>query len=53
MASENDDAGDFDKLARRYLDLWQSQLAQKKSSEAAKTETEFQNAWQHADVGRF
>src|SRR5712664_2764028 len=27
MASENDDAGDFDRLARRYLDLWQSQLA--------------------------
>ena len=27
MAPENDDAGDFDKLARRYLDLWQSQLA--------------------------
>jgi len=27
MAPENDDAGDFDRLARRYLDLWQSQLA--------------------------
>jgi ubiquinone biosynthesis protein UbiJ len=28
MASENDDTtADFDRLARRYLDLWQSQLA--------------------------
>ncbi|MGZ5784170.1 MAG: hypothetical protein ACXWI3_12555 [Croceibacterium sp.] len=27
MASENDDSTDFDRLARRYLDLWQSQLA--------------------------
>jgi len=28
MASENDDtSADFDKLARRYLDLWQGQLA--------------------------
>jgi ubiquinone biosynthesis protein UbiJ len=27
MASENDDSADFDRLARRYLDLWQSQLA--------------------------
>ena len=28
MASENDDIpADFDRLARRYLDLWQSQLA--------------------------
>jgi hypothetical protein len=28
MAPENDDQpADFDKLARRYLDLWQSQLA--------------------------
>jgi hypothetical protein len=27
MAPENDDAADFDRLARRYLDLWQSQLA--------------------------
>ena len=27
MASENDDSADFDPLARRYLDLWQSQLA--------------------------
>ena len=28
MASGNDETpGDFDKLARRYLDLWQSQLS--------------------------
>ena len=27
MASENDNSADFDRLARRYLDLWQSQLA--------------------------
>ena len=27
MAPENDDSTDFDRLARRYLDLWQSQLA--------------------------
>jgi hypothetical protein len=28
MAPENDETtGDFDRLARRYLDLWQSQLA--------------------------
>ena len=27
MAPENDDPADFDRLARRYLDLWQSQLA--------------------------
>ncbi len=28
MASGNDDtSGDFDRLARRYLDLWQSQLS--------------------------
>ena len=28
MATENDDQpADFDRLARRYLDLWQSQLA--------------------------
>ena len=28
MASENDETqADFDRLARRYLDLWQSQLA--------------------------
>src|SRR5580704_13320894 len=28
MASGTDDpSGDFDKLARRYLDLWQSQLS--------------------------
>ena len=34
MASENDDAGDFDKLARRYLDLWQSQLSGLASDQA-------------------
>jgi hypothetical protein len=34
MASENDDAGDFDKLARRYLDLWQNQLAGLASDQA-------------------
>ncbi|MBY0319937.1 MAG: hypothetical protein K2X72_14535 [Reyranella sp.] len=34
MAPENDDAGDFDKLARRYLDLWQSQLAGLASDQA-------------------
>ena len=28
MAADNDDsAGEFDRLARRYLDLWQSQLS--------------------------
>jgi len=27
MASEKDDSGDFDRLARRYLELWQSQLS--------------------------
>jgi uncharacterized protein YceH (UPF0502 family) len=27
MASEPDDSGDLDRLARRYLDLWQSQLS--------------------------
>ena len=27
MASEKDDSSDFDRLARRYLDLWQSQLS--------------------------
>jgi hypothetical protein len=27
MASENDDSTEFDRLARRYLDLWQSQLS--------------------------
>src|SRR5580704_16896812 len=27
MASENDDSADFDRLARRYLDLWQNQLS--------------------------
>src|SRR5215208_2342475 len=34
MASENDDAGDFDKLARRYLDLWQNQLSGLASDQA-------------------
>ena len=27
MASEKDDSTEFDRLARRYLDLWQSQLS--------------------------
>ena len=27
MAPENDDQSDLDRLARRYLDLWQSQLS--------------------------
>jgi hypothetical protein len=34
MAPEHDDAGDLDKLARRYLDLWQSQLAGLASDQA-------------------
>src|SRR5258708_31060896 len=34
MAPENDDTGDFDRLARRYLDLWQSQLAGLASDQA-------------------
>jgi cystathionine beta-lyase family protein involved in aluminum resistance len=34
MAPENDDAGDFDKLARRYLDLWQNQLSGLASDQA-------------------
>ncbi|MBL0897740.1 MAG: hypothetical protein IBJ17_03445 [Reyranella sp.] len=35
MAPENDDApADFDKLARRYLDLWQSQLSGLASDQA-------------------
>ena len=34
MASENDDAGDFDRLARRYLDLWQNQLVGLASDQA-------------------
>jgi hypothetical protein len=34
MAPENDDAADFDRLARRYLDLWQSQLAGLASDQA-------------------
>lgn len=35
---------------RSLYGLWQSQLAQKKSEAAAKTEAEFKQAWQHADV---
>jgi hypothetical protein len=27
MASEQDDSPEFDRLARRYLDLWQNQLS--------------------------
>jgi uncharacterized protein YceH (UPF0502 family) len=27
MASEKDDSPEFDRLARRYLDLWQNQLS--------------------------
>ena len=27
MASEKDDSTEFDRLARRYLDLWQNQLS--------------------------
>ena len=34
MAPENDDPADFDRLARRYLDLWQSQLAGLASDQA-------------------
>jgi predicted alpha-1,6-mannanase (GH76 family) len=35
MAPENDEASaDFDKLARRYLDLWQSQLSGLASDQA-------------------
>jgi hypothetical protein len=35
MAPENDDASaDFDRLARRYLDLWQSQLSGLASDQA-------------------
>ena len=35
MASENDDgSADFDRLARRYLDLWQSQLSGLASDQA-------------------
>jgi uncharacterized protein YceH (UPF0502 family) len=34
MAPENDDTGEFDRLARRYLDLWQSQLAGLASDQA-------------------
>ncbi len=35
MASETDEpSGDFDKLARRYLDLWQGQLAGLASDQA-------------------
>ncbi|UYN95144.1 MAG: hypothetical protein KIT25_24545 [Enhydrobacter sp.] len=34
MASENDDASDVDRLARRYLDLWQTQLSGLASDQA-------------------
>jgi hypothetical protein len=34
MAPENDDPADFDRLARRYLDLWQSQLSGLASDQA-------------------
>ena len=34
MAPENDDSADFDRLARRYLDLWQSQLASLSADQA-------------------
>ncbi len=34
MASETDEPGDFDRLARRYLDLWQSQLSGLASDQA-------------------
>jgi len=35
---------------RSLYGLWQSQLAQKKSSEAEKTEAEFKTAWKSADT---
>ena len=35
---------------RSLYGLWQAQLAQKKSPEAAKTKSEFQKAWKHADT---
>jgi hypothetical protein len=34
MPAENDDPADFERLARRYLDLWQSQLAGLSSDKA-------------------
>jgi ubiquinone biosynthesis protein UbiJ len=34
MAPDNDDPADFDRLARRYLDLWQSQLSGLASDQA-------------------
>jgi len=34
MASEKDDSTEFDRLARRYLDLWQNQLAGMASDQA-------------------
>jgi tetratricopeptide (TPR) repeat protein len=35
---------------RSLYGLWQSQLAQKQTGEAAQTEAEFQKVWQHADT---
>jgi tetratricopeptide (TPR) repeat protein len=35
---------------RSLYGLWQSQLAQHKSAEAAATETQFHEAWKHADT---
>ncbi|MBS1821559.1 MAG: hypothetical protein JST61_06240 [Acidobacteria bacterium] len=35
---------------RSLYGLWQAQLAQKKSAEAAKARAAFQKAWQHADT---
>jgi len=34
MPSEKDDSSDFDRLARRYLDLWQGQLSGMASDQA-------------------
>src|SRR5436190_13451070 len=34
MASEKDDSTEFDRLARRYLDLWQNQLSGMASDQA-------------------
>src|SRR5256885_17110144 len=34
MAAEKDDSTEFDRLARRYLDLWQNQLAGMASDQA-------------------
>ena len=35
---------------RALYGLWQAQLAQKKTADAAKTETAFKEAWKHADT---